>query len=208
MNDVLDRLGKIRILPVVVIDDAGKAPDLAAALLEGGVGCAEITLRTPDGLRALGAAAAVDGFLVGAGTVLDADQVAACADAGAQFIVSPGFDEAVVGAAVERGLAVLPGVATATEIQRARRAGFNVVKFFPADRLGGLGTIAALSAPFAETRFVPSGGVNAQNAPEYLEHPAIHSVSGSWMASRQLIADADFEAIARLSREASALVPA
>jgi 2-dehydro-3-deoxyphosphogluconate aldolase/(4S)-4-hydroxy-2-oxoglutarate aldolase len=202
---VLDRLEAIRIIPVVVIDDAAKAPDVAAALLEGGIGCAEITLRTPDGLAAIAAAAGVGDFVVGAGTVLDVEQVEACVDAGARFIVSPGFDDEIVAAAHARGVAVLPGVATATELQRARRAGLGVVKFFPADRLGGLPTIEALAAPFASMRFVPSGGVSATNAREYLAHPAIHSVSGSWMVTRTAIAAGDFAAIARLAGEAAAL---
>ncbi|HEX4056902.1 MAG TPA: bifunctional 4-hydroxy-2-oxoglutarate aldolase/2-dehydro-3-deoxy-phosphogluconate aldolase [Galbitalea sp.] len=204
-NGALDSLAAIRIIPVVVIDDAAKAPDVAAALVEGGIGCAEITLRTPDGLAAIKATAGVGDFVVGAGTVLSAEQVEACVDAGARFIVSPGFDDDVVAAAQAHGIDVLPGVATASEIQRAVRAGLEVVKFFPADRLGGLSTIAALAAPFTNVRFVPSGGVSPGNAREYLEHPAIHSISGSWMASRATIAAGDFESIARLAREAVAL---
>jgi 2-dehydro-3-deoxyphosphogluconate aldolase/(4S)-4-hydroxy-2-oxoglutarate aldolase len=201
----LAALEAIRIIPVVVIDDASKAPDVASALAEAGIGCAEITLRTPAGLEAIAACAGINNFVVGAGTVLTVEQVEACVDAGARFIVSPGFDDDVVAAAEARGIAVLPGIATATELQRAVRAGLDVVKFFPADRLGGLPTIAALAGPFAGMRFVPSGGVGPQNVREYLEHPAIHSISGSWMASRAMIADGDFESIARLAREAAAL---
>jgi 2-dehydro-3-deoxyphosphogluconate aldolase/(4S)-4-hydroxy-2-oxoglutarate aldolase len=205
-QSTLDALAAVRVIPVVVIDDAAKAPDVAAALAEGGIGCAEITLRTPAGLAAIRASSGVKDFVVGAGTVLTVEQVEACVDAGARFVVSPGFDDEVVAAAQNHGLAVLPGVATATEIQRALRAGVDVVKFFPADRLGGLPTIAALAAPFAGVRFVPSGGVNPQNARDYLEHPAIHSISGSWMVSRDAIAGGDFDTIARLAGEAAALV--
>jgi 2-dehydro-3-deoxyphosphogluconate aldolase/(4S)-4-hydroxy-2-oxoglutarate aldolase len=143
---------------------------------------------------------------VGAGTVLTVEQVDRCVDAGAQYLVSPGFDDDVVARAQLHGVAMLPGVATATEIQRSIRAGLDVVKFFPADRLGGLGTIAALAAPFAGVRFVPSGGVNPSNATSYLRHPAILGISGSWMATRDAIAAGDYDAIARLSRSAATLV--
>jgi 2-dehydro-3-deoxyphosphogluconate aldolase/(4S)-4-hydroxy-2-oxoglutarate aldolase len=203
MNDTLDRLADIRIIPVIVIDDAGMAPDVAAALAAGGIGCAEITLRTPAGLASIAAVAGAADFIVGAGTVVTLDQLDACVDAGARFIVSPGLDEELVAAAHSRDVAVLPGVATATELQRALRAGVEVVKFFPADRLGGLPTIAALAAPFGSARFVPSGGVGAENIREYLAHPAIHSVSGSWMATRDTIAAGDFGRISRLAGEAA-----
>jgi len=202
---VLERLAAIRIIPVIVIDDAGVAPDLAAALTAGGIGCAEITLRTPAGLQALASVNEVPGFLAGAGTVITVDQVDRCVDAGAQFLVSPGFDDDVVARAQHHDVAILPGVATATDIQRALRAGIDVLKFFPADRLGGLDTIAALAAPFTGVRFVPSGGVSASNAADYLRHPAIFAVSGSWMATRTAIAARDFDTVVELSRIAAAI---
>jgi 2-dehydro-3-deoxyphosphogluconate aldolase/(4S)-4-hydroxy-2-oxoglutarate aldolase len=202
----LDRLSAIRIVPVVVIDDADRAPDVAAALAAGGIGCAEITLRTPQGLEAIRSVGDMPNFLLGAGTVLTVEQVDRCVDAGAKFLVSPGLDDEVVARAQFHDVAMLPGVATATEIQRALRAGLDVLKFFPADRLGGLDTIAALAAPFTEVRFVPSGGVNPSHAISYLRHPAIFGVSGSWMVTRDAIAAGDFDAIQRLSRSASALV--
>ena len=201
----LERLGAIRIVPVVTIDDADRAPDVAAALVAGGIGCAEITLRTPQGLEAIRRAASISDIVVGAGTVLTVEQVDRCVDAGAQFLVSPGFDDEVVERAQFHGVAILPGVATATEIQRALRSGIDVVKFFPADRLGGLDTIAALAAPLADVRFVPSGGVNPSNAAAYLQHPAIFAISGSWMVSRDAIAAGDYDAISELSRAAAAL---
>lgn len=205
-DTVLDRLEAVRIVPVVVIDDAAHAKDAAQALAAGGIGCAEITLRTAAGLASIAAIAGTPGFVLGAGTVLTVEQVDQVADAGAEFIVSPGFDEDVVARAQELGLTVLPGVATATEIQRAGRAGLTTVKFFPADRLGGLDTIKALSAPFVGVRFVPSGGVNPGNAREYLQHPAIFGISGSWMITRDLIANGEFDSIQRLSAEAVALI--
>lgn len=202
-NTVLERLEQERIIPVVVIDDAAVAPDVASALAAGGIRCAEITLRTPAGLAALALSADVPHFLVGAGTVLTAEDVERCASAGARFIVSPGFDDDVVARARSLGLAVLPGVATPTEIQRALRAGIDVLKFFPADRLGGLATISAFSGPFPDVRFVPSGGVNPGNAVEYLNHPGVFAISGSWMVPRDAIRAGDADTIARLSREAT-----
>ena len=198
------------VIPVVVLDDASVAPQLAAALLRGGIRCAEVTLRTPVALDAIHAIAA-DGdpsFTVGAGTVLDVEQFDAAADAGAAFVVSPGLDPAIVERARERGIDVLPGVATAGEVQHARRLGLRTVKFFPADKLGGLGTIAALTAPFTDMTFVPSGGVSAANMAEYLAHPSVPAVSGSWMVARDLVAARRFDRIEELSREAVAVAAA
>jgi len=206
MTAVLERIERIRIVPVVVIDDAAHAAELAAALIAGGIPCAEITLRTPAGAAAIAATAGVAGFTVGAGTVLSADDVDRSADSGAEFIVSPGFDDEVVERALSRGLAVLPGIATATELQRARRAGLEVVKFFPADRLGGLDTIGSLSGPFPTMRFVPSGGVGAHNAADYLAHPSVFAISGSWMVPRASVAAGAFDDIEALSAQAIGLV--
>lgn len=202
------------VIPVVVLDDASSATRLAAALARGGIRCAEITLRTPAALEAIRAitgeiGATVDReFRVGAGTVLDVDQLDAAVDAGASFVVSPGLDRAVVERARERGVDVLPGVATASEVQHARRLGLSAVKFFPADKLGGLDTITALAAPFPDVAFVPSGGVSAANTGAYLGHPSVPCVSGSWMAARDLIDGGRFERIEELSREAAALAAA
>jgi len=194
-----------RIIPVMIIDDAGWAVDAAAALAAGGVGCVEITLRTPAGLGAIAAVAAVGSSVVGAGTVLTADDVDRVADAGARFVVTPGFDPEVVARAVTLGLDVLPGTATATDVQAALRAGLSAVKLFPADRLGGLGMIAALAGPFPNVAFVPSGGVSPDNLADYLEHLNVPAVSGSWMVTRELLATRNAVTIERLSREASAI---
>lgn len=195
------------VIPVVVIDDAADAPALAAALLRGGIRCAEITLRTPAGLDAIRAIAADSdpAFTVGAGTVLDVDQFESAVAAGAAFVVSPGLDRAIVERAHDRGIAVLPGVATATEVQHARRLGVRTVKFFPADRLGGLATISALAAPFWDMAFVPSGGVSAANMSEYLAHASVPAVSGSWMVTRKLVVSREFDRIEALSREAMSM---
>jgi 2-dehydro-3-deoxyphosphogluconate aldolase/(4S)-4-hydroxy-2-oxoglutarate aldolase len=194
-----------RVLPVVVLDDPGRAADLVHALLAGGIQSAEIALRTPRSFEVLGAAAAVPGIAVGAGTVLLPDQATQAADAGAAFLVSPGLDEEVVEAAARRGLPALPGVATATELQRAVRLGLGRVKFFPAEAMGGVATVRALSAPFPGVRFLPSGGIGPAEAPGYLSEPAVFAVSGSWMVPAGAVAAGDWATIERLSAEAVAL---
>jgi 2-dehydro-3-deoxyphosphogluconate aldolase/(4S)-4-hydroxy-2-oxoglutarate aldolase len=204
-RNVLAQLTHSRIVPVVTIDDVAQAADIVQALVAGGIHCAEITLRTPAGLASVAAVSGFDDFLVGAGTVLTPENVDACADNGARFVVSPGFDESVVERARERGLLALPGVATATEIQRALKSGLNAVKFFPADRLGGLDTIAALSAPFPNLRFMPSGGVGPSNVASYLAHTSVFAVGGSWMVPRDAIRQRDYARLTTLSKEASDL---
>ena len=189
-----------RFVPVIVLDDARRAVPLAEALRRGGIGCAEITLRTDAGLAAITAASAVPDFIVGAGTVLTPDDVDRVVDAGARFVVSPGLAEDVVERSIEHGLDVIPGVATATEVQRALRLGLSRLKLFPAGPLGGMAAVRALAGPFPDVRFLPSGGVTAANAGEYLASPSVFAVSGSWMATRELIAARDFDAIERLSR--------
>lgn len=197
-----------RIVPVVVTDDAGWAVDAAAALAAGGIGCIEITLRTAAGLDAISRVASAGAILVGAGTVLVPDDVDRVADAGARFIVTPGFDREVVDRALQLGLDVLPGTATATDVQAALRAGLTAVKLFPADRLGGIRLISALAGPFPDVAFVPSGGVSPANLADYLAHPNVPAVSGSWMITRDLLAARDAAAIERLSREAVAIATA
>lgn len=195
------------IVPVVVLDDSGFAPDVASALAAGGVECFEITLRTPAALDAI-AAVAHGASLVGAGTVLTAEDVDRVVDAGARFIVTPGFDRAVVDRALERGIDILPGVATATEVQYALAAGLSAVKLFPAHLLGGIDAVGALSGPFPHIAFVPSGGVSAKNIGAYLAHPNVPAVSGSWMAGADLLRARDVAGIERLSREAVDLAQA
>jgi 2-dehydro-3-deoxyphosphogluconate aldolase/(4S)-4-hydroxy-2-oxoglutarate aldolase len=194
------------IVPVVVVDDAAQVAGLVDALAAGGIRCAEITLRTPAAVAALRIAGAVGGFVAGAGTVLTADDVDRVVDAGARFVVSPGLDDDVVARCRRHGVDVVPGVATATEVQRALRLGLDRLKFFPAAQLGGLAAIEALSGPFPGVRFLPSGGVSPENAAVYAASPAVFAVSGSWMATRAMIRDGDFATIERLSREAIALV--
>jgi 2-dehydro-3-deoxyphosphogluconate aldolase/(4S)-4-hydroxy-2-oxoglutarate aldolase len=195
-----------RIVPVLVIDDAGFAVDAAAALAAGGIGCVEITLRTPAALAAIAAVAAAGTTLVGVGTVTTPDDVARAADAGARFVITPGVDRDVIDACLDRGLDILPGAATATEVMAVLRSGLRAVKLFPADLLGGVDMISALAGPFPDVAFVPSGGVSPLNVAAYLGHPNVPAVSGSWMAGRQLLASRDVATIERVSREATDLV--
>lgn len=203
----MSTLERLRIVPVVVLDEADAGPGLAAALAAGGIPGAEITLRTPAGMGAIARIAeAHPEFILGAGTVVTTAEVDQAANAGAQFVVSPGLDPAVVERAQSLGIDVLPGTATASEVQLAQRLGLNRVKFFPAGQLGGLATIEALAGPFPDMKFLPSGGVNPSNAASYLASASVFAVSGSWMAPRELIATHDWAGIEQLSAAAVAAV--
>jgi 2-dehydro-3-deoxyphosphogluconate aldolase/(4S)-4-hydroxy-2-oxoglutarate aldolase len=204
-HGVLVQLASFRIVPVIVIDDLTATVPLADALSAGGLRCAEITFRTPAALAALTRLAADTSLLVGAGTVLDPDQASAAIDAGARFIVSPGFDAEVVHRCQQLGVPVLPGTATPSEVQRARGAGLRAVKFFPAETLGGVPALDAISAPFPDMMFVPTGGITAGNVAAYLRHRSVHAVGGSWMAPRRLIAAGDWQQIGQLTAEAAGL---
>lgn len=201
---VLDEVALRRIVPVVVLDDAASAGPLAEALVAGGLPVAEVTLRTAAALDAIAAMAARDDLLVGAGTVLTAAQVDQAVDAGARFVVSPGTSRAVVERARQRGVAVLPGAVTATEIQAALELGIDTVKFFPAGTSGGPAAIKALAAPFGGVRFVPTGGVSAANLDDYLSIPSVLAVGGSWMVPQAAIREGDFDTVRRLTEDAVA----
>jgi 2-dehydro-3-deoxyphosphogluconate aldolase/(4S)-4-hydroxy-2-oxoglutarate aldolase len=181
-------LGGHRVVPVVVLDDAGKADELGAALVEGGLPVAEATFRTPEAAAVLRRLAERPDLLVGAGTVITAAQVDLAHDAGARFVVSPGLSAAVVRRCQELGLPVFSGTSTASEIIAALDLGVETVKFFPAEACGGLGTIKALSAAFPHVRFVPTGGISLESAPTYLSHRAVAAVGGSWMVAPDLLA--------------------
>jgi 2-dehydro-3-deoxyphosphogluconate aldolase/(4S)-4-hydroxy-2-oxoglutarate aldolase len=203
---LLERLEQIGIVPVVVIDDARKAEPLGRALIAGGLPCVEVTLRTPAALEALRILAADPEMLVGAGTVLRPAQVEQALNAGARYIVSPGFSPGVVAECARVGVPVLPGAVTATEIQFAVDAGLDVVKFFPAATAGGVATLAALSGPFREVRFVPTGGIAAVDLPSYLALPCVLAVGGSWLVTQQRLADEAYEEITRLAAHSMAAV--
>jgi 2-dehydro-3-deoxyphosphogluconate aldolase / (4S)-4-hydroxy-2-oxoglutarate aldolase len=204
--DPIDALGAIGVIPVVVIDAAAQAGPLAEALMSGGINGVEIALRTPASLAALEVMAAYDGLLAGAGTLLEPRQAAQAAGAGARFAVSPGFDPELLDACRAQSLPFLPGVATATEIQRILRAGVQTCKFFPAESCGGLPALAALAGPFPEMRFVATGGISPSNAARYLRFPSVHAVAGTWLAPRELISEGRWDLIRHRAAEAAQIV--
>lgn len=203
-TSVTHTLEQLRVVPVVVIDDAARAHDLAGALVAGGLPIAEVTLRTAAALDAIRTMAARGDVVVGAGTVLTADHVDLAADAGAQFVVSPGLSRAVVDRARHHGVGVIPGAVTATEVQTAQAMGLDIVKFFPANTSGGPAAIAALAAPFAAMRFVPTGGVTATNVGDYLSLGSVVAVGGSWMVPRTAIEFGRWDQITDLTAQAVA----
>ena len=193
------------VIPVIVVDDAGRARPLAEALVAGGVRVLEVTLRTPQALDAIRAMADVEGAIVGVGTALDGDDLARARDAGATFAVSPGYTEALGARARELDLALLPGVANSADVMRARDGGYEALKFFPAGPAGGPAMLKALGGPFVDAVFCPTGGVSAANAHEYLALANVLCVGGSWLAPRDRVAAGDWDGIAALAREAAAL---
>lgn len=205
--DVIEQVKATKIVPVVKIEDASKAVALADALSEGGISCAEITFRTAAAPEAIAnIAKARPDFFVGAGTVINAEQAAKALDAGAQFLVSPGFSPKVAEYAAKRNAVLLPGVCTPTEIMAALEYGITYLKFFPADVYGGVKAMKALSAPFGGIKFMPTGGVNLQNVREILSAPFVFACGGSWLAPAKLIAADDFAGITALCREAMAAI--
>lgn len=206
MDSVTAALAQVRLMPVVVIDDADLALSLADALKAGGLPVAEVTFRTAGAERALRAMAEDADLLVGAGTITRLDQVDQAIDAGARYIVTPGFSLAVVQACQARNVPVFPGVATPTEIQMALDAGLETVKFFPAEIIGGVPALKAMSAPYGTVRFVPTGGINPQNLRAYLELPSVLAVGGSWMVDPSLLAEKNFVEVTRLAAEAATFV--
>lgn len=194
-----------RLVPVIVVDDPAAARPLGDALVAGGLRCAEVTFRTAAAGAALAAMAEDPRLLVGAGTVVRPEQVDRAVAAGARFIVSPGFSPTVVRHCQQVGVPVVPGVATASDIQAAGEQGLDVLKLFPAEPLGGLAMLKALAAPFPGVRFVPTGGITAAQLGDYLAHPSVAAVGGSWMVAPKLIAAGAWEEITRLTADAVAI---
>ncbi len=202
-----DDLRAVRIVPVIVIKDLAHAVPLAKALVEGGLNILEVTLRTDAALAAIKAIAAeVKGAIIGAGTVINAHQFAAAANAGAKFVVSPGTTEEVVKASRELKIPILPGVATASEIMLGLSLGLSTFKFFPAETSGGAPAIKALGGPFPQVRFCPTGGIGPKNLLSYLSLPNVIAAGGSWMVPSDLDEAEAFTKAAVMAREARALV--
>jgi len=191
-----DKLALLKIVPVIVIDDPSAAAPLASALTDGGLPCAEITFRTASAAEALRRMSdAAPELLLGAGTVLTVAQAREARSAGATFIVAPGFNPAVVEHCLEQGIPVFPGVCTPTDIEAALAHGLTTVKFFPAEAIGGLKYLKAIAAPYGMMRFVPTGGINADNLRSYLAFDPVVACGGSWMAPADWIASKAFDRI-------------
>ena len=205
--DILEQIGKIGIIPVVVIDDEKDAVPLAKALIEGGLPAAEVTFRTAAAEGAIRAIKeAYPEMLVGAGTVLTDEQADRAIAAGASFIVSPGLNPAHVEYVLSKGVPMVPGVVTPSEIEQGLALGLTTLKFFPAEPSGGLAMIKALTAAYVNLKIMPTGGINAKNAEEYLKDPHILAVGGSWMVKKDLIKAGAFDEIKTMTEEAAALV--
>lgn len=205
--NALERLRNAGVVPVVVLERAEDALPVARAMLAGGVDVMEITFRTAAAAEAIrNVAAECPEMLVGAGTVLTVEQCEKAVALGAKFIVSPGFDAEIVDWCVERGVAVAPGCVTPTEIMAALKRGLSVVKFFPAGIYGGLKAMKALAAPFGQVKFIPTGGVSADNLAEYAAAPFVHAVGGSWLCPKADVAAGNFARIAELCAQSRRIV--
>jgi 2-dehydro-3-deoxyphosphogluconate aldolase/(4S)-4-hydroxy-2-oxoglutarate aldolase len=203
MDTIAETLEKIGIVPVIKIDDPAQAVPLARALIAGGIPCAEVTFRTAQGEEAIRRITAeVPNILVGAGTVLTVDQVDRAAAAGASFAVSPGYNPRTVERCREKGIPIFPGCSTPSDVEIALEAGLTNLKFFPAEQAGGLDYIKALSGPFPQVRFMPTGGINAANIASYLAFEKILACGGSWMVGADLLNAGNYEGITALCREA------
>jgi len=201
-GDVLGLLCARGVIPVVVAEEIDVVRPLGDALKDGGLPVAEVTFRTAAAVEALRLLARDGDLLVGAGTIVRPEQVDLAHAAGARFVVTPGFSARVVDRCREIGLPVIPGIATATELIGALDHGIELVKFFPAEACGGVAMISALRGPFPEVRFIPTGGINATNAAEYLAMPSVVAVGGNWMVASSLLHSRDFAGIAKLAAEA------
>ena len=200
---IVTELRRLRLVPVIVIDDHSGASSLAQALVDGGLPCAEVTFRTKGAREALERISAeFPQILAGAGTVLTPAQAKEARDAGARFVVAPGFSPAVVEYCIEHDIPVFPGIATPSEIEAALMRGLNVLKFFPAEPLGGLSYLKAISAPYGMVEFMPTGGISLQNVGSYLSFPKVVACGGSWIAPPDWIASGQFDRIAAAARSA------
>lgn len=202
----MEQISACGIIPVVVLNRVEDAVPTARALLRGGINVMEITFRTEAAQTSISKVAAeVPEMIVGAGTVVSVEQARAAIAAGAKFLVSPGSDAEVIQEAARLNVPIVPGVVTPSEIMLGLKLGVKVFKFFPAESYGGIKTIKALSGPFPQIRFIPTGGISQSNAEEYFRNPKIQAVGGSWMVSAKMIEAGEFDAIAEKSAAATAL---
>ena len=202
----VEQVAACGVVPVVVLEDAAQAVPTAKALLKGGINAMEITFRTAAARDSIAnVAREVPEMIVGAGTVINVEQLHAAVEAGAKFIVSPGSDADIIKEAMKLDVAVTPGVVTPSEIMLGLRLGVKVFKFFPAESFGGLKTIKALCGPFPQIRIIPTGGISQANVADYFRNPKIVAVGGSWMCTKDMISAGDFDAITEKSRAATDL---
>ena len=202
----VDQVAACGVVPVVVLEDAEQAVPTAKALLAGGINAMEITFRTAAARDSIARVAAeVPEMIVGAGTVINVEQLHQAIEAGAKFIVSPGSDADVIREAMKLNVPITPGVVTPSEIMLGLKLGVKVFKFFPAESYGGLKTIKALCGPFPQIRFIPTGGISQNNAQAYFENPKIVAVGGSWMVTKDMVVSGDFAGITEKSAAATAL---
>ena len=207
MNQLLEKIKEFGIVPVVVLDHAKDAIPLAQALCDGGLPCAEITFRTDvaeDSIRIL--AKEFPHMLIGAGTVLTTEQVDRAVLAGAKFIVSPGLNSKIICHCSKKNIPIIPGCSTPSDVEQAIEHDLDVVKFFPAQQAGGLAYIKAIAAPYVGMKFMPTGGINAQNVKEYLTYDRVLACGGSWMVKNDLIQAGNFDKIKALTKEAVKIV--
>ena len=207
MNEILEKIGELGIVPVVKIEKAEDALPLGRALIDGGLPIAEITFRTSaaeDSIKTL--TKELPNLLVGAGTVLTVEQAKKAVSAGAQFIVSPGFNPKVVDYCIENDIPVTPGINNPTQIEMALERGIEVVKFFPAEASGGLPLLKSMSAPYNNIKFIPTGGINQNNLCSYLSNNKVLACGGSWMVKASLISSDNFDEITRLTKEAISIM--
>lgn len=205
MSDVFQALRTCRIVPVVKLPDVECAEGLGRALLAGGISSVEITFRSAAAEEGIQILSRLPGLLVGAGTIRSVEQARAARRAGARFVVSPGLRADVVQYALAEGIAVSPGVCTPTEVEQALDLGVKVLKFFPAEQFGGVGTLKAFGAVYPDVPFMPTGGINAKNMGEYLALENVLCCGGSWLAEPKLLIERRFDEIERRAREASQL---
>ena len=202
---MIDSLEKLRVIPVVALEDADKAEPLADALCAGGLPCAEITLRTETALESIRALSGRDDLLLGAGTVHGSEQAKAAVDAGARFIVTPGFNPKTVAWCLENEVPVFPGTSSPTDLEMALDFGLKIVKFFPAEAIGGVKTLKAFAGPYRTLRFIPTGGISPVNLADYLALPQVVACGGSWMVKQDLIDGEHFDEVTQLASEAVSL---
>jgi 2-dehydro-3-deoxyphosphogluconate aldolase/(4S)-4-hydroxy-2-oxoglutarate aldolase len=207
MNEILQQLGQIKIIPVIALDEAETAVPLGKALLDGGLPCAEITFRTAAAAAAIQKMHAVyPEMLVGAGTVLTVDQAQQAQEAGASFIVTPGFDASVVDWCLAHEMPITPGVVTPTDINQALAKGLDVLKFFPAEAAGGIKLLKAIGAPYVGVKFIPTGGINENNLADYLRLPMVYACGGSFMVKKEWLAAGQFDKVKEAAAQAVAVV--